>query len=213
RAKSSASTPRTMKIQRTMRSATPRSPCRAGSVVIWPPLVVLVALVAGIGVVLVEQAGAPLLAVVRDHDGDLLPPGVHLEPRDAVDEHAYRHGQHVLLVVAVELAAPLGLDALVEQVLELEAPEVFQEDGRLRARLVDRLAAERSGREERALAHHQTRRIVHHLVDDAREAAPTLEAGGGDERHRARRPNEEDVLLVVAVARLVGDGRLDLADD
>src|SRR6059036_2773292 len=116
-------------------------------------------------------------------------------------------------VCSSDLGAPLGLDPLVEQVLELEAPEAFQEDGGVQARLVDGLAAELSRREERALAHHQTRRIVHHLIDHAREAAPALEAGGADERHRARRPHEEDVLLVVTVARLVGDDRLDLADD
>src|SRR6266550_2757839 len=192
-----------MKIQRTRRSATPRSPRRrAGSVA---ALVVIV--------VVIEEAGASLLAVMRRHDGDLLSPGVHLEAGDAVDEHAHRHGQHVLLVVAVPFAAPLGLDAFVEKVLELEAPEVFEEDGGVQARLVDRLAAECSAREERALAHHQTRRIVHHLVDDAREAPPAFEAGAGDERQRARRPHEEDILLVVAVARLVGDDRLDLADE
>src|SRR5437016_12568524 len=114
-----------MNIQRTRRSATPRSPRRrAGSVPLIWLLPLLVALVAGIAVV-VEEAGAPLLAVVRRHDRDLLSPGVHLEPGDAVDEHAHRHGQHVLLVVAVPFAAPLGLDALVEKVLEREALEVL----------------------------------------------------------------------------------------
>src|SRR5213594_2221456 len=164
-----------MKIQRTRRSATPRSPRRrAGSVAALVVIVVVRGIVAGIAVV-IEEAGASLLAVMRRHDGDLLSPGVHLEAGDAVDEHAHRHGQHVLLVVAVPFAAPLGLDAFVEKVLELEAPEVFEEDGGVQARLVDRLAAERSAREERALAHHQTRRIVYHLVDDARETAPAFE--------------------------------------
>src|SRR3989475_9728077 len=138
-----------MKIQRTRRSATPRSPRRPVESVIpiWPLVPLVVALVAGIAVV-IEEAGAPLIAVVRRHDGNLLPPGVHLEAGDAVDEHAHRHGQHVLLVVAVPFAAPLGLDAFVEKVLELEALEVLEEDGGVQARLVDRLAAERSAREE-----------------------------------------------------------------
>src|SRR2546428_10966590 len=96
-----------MKIQRTRRSATPRSPRRrAGSLVRVIIVLRRIAVVVGIAVVVVEEAGAPLLAVVPRHDGDLLPPGAGPEARDAGDQDPPRPGHHVLPVVAVSPPPP-----------------------------------------------------------------------------------------------------------
>src|SRR5437762_10282788 len=127
------------KIQRTRRSATPRSSRRPARALLLTPAFFLAArgqrpaavgtsrtLVVGGGGQLVVVDLAGILAVGRGHDRDLLAPHVELEPWEAphLDAHS---GRHHLVGLAVPPLAPLRFRAVVHEVLELDALEPVEE--------------------------------------------------------------------------------------
>src|SRR2546422_7416233 len=137
RAKSTARTPRTTKIHRTRSSATPcsrRPPARELLLIIHCPAArrqLRARILGGVlvprrlrEVVVVDLAG--VLAVGRRHHRDLLPPDIQLQPWEPGHHDAHRRWHH-LVRLAVPGLAPLGLGAVVHQVLELDAPEPVEE--------------------------------------------------------------------------------------
>src|SRR5437764_8651094 len=123
------------KIQRTRRSATPRSSRRPARALLLIPAFFLAArgqrpapvgtsrtLVVGGGGQLVVVDLAGILAVGRGHDRDLLTPDVELEPRKPGHDDA-DGGRHHFVRLTVPRLAPLRLRTVIHEVLELDALE------------------------------------------------------------------------------------------